>query len=85
MLEWLFGDDFNSSVDKMAKENKLVERLFPKSNPKKGTQGKKTSLQPKDRQLVQQEKGKKVSSKRKEGFHGILFSSPTGVPASTEL
>lgn len=45
--EWLFGDDLDTSVDKMAKENRLVEKLFTNTKPKKNSQGKKPHFNPK--------------------------------------
>lgn len=32
--EWLFGDDLGESVERITKENKLTERIFPPPKPK---------------------------------------------------
>lgn len=34
--EWLLGDELGESVEKISKENKLTEKMFPKTKPKKG-------------------------------------------------
>lgn len=68
--EWLFGDDLDLAVDKMAKENKLVEKLFPKQKAKKQHgQGKRTSHNhSRPNSHNHKKKGRKVKKGRRDSL-----------------